>query len=1284
MLIHGETNTKENIMKEEINICLSTDNNYIQHTAAVVASILSNAKRKDNYHFHILSTRLSDENKKKFNELIEIKNCKIDYPKVDEKFLDPFKSVKMHSHLTLETFNRLLIPKLFPKLDKMIYIDSDLVVLSDIADINKIDISGYYFAGVKDANSKELVRRHGYEQKYEYINAGVIIINCDELRRCNYFPKILKQIGKIEARTGDQDFINFCFHEKIKVISYKWNMYHKFHFENYGGNPPMDDNDYVSAIKNPVIVHFVGPDKPWHVDSLHPYKNAYLKYLEMTPWAENSKKYIATDFVLDKELYPLGAGIISLGCNEEIQDYLNEGKLYNITKDNYMPFDNCYSSLSGINSVLKNNFNNIWHNMCFDDKRGYFVNEALGLFYNRDRDCENDFDQFKRRLDERIAHFKIALLSKKHLFFVLKAHSNPQAVNELYKILKSKRGKLPFNLIVIDQQNKLKGLNSNIIHCRIISPFKDDTSWSNPNLNKTREVVKYKYDVINFIRKEINYCVTRSSGKIFVNEANSQEKRIYLSYFGIKIFGYHRKNDSDNNSRKSVLRLFGIPVFSVKNSPESKIFWFVGVRVFSLKKRGIYRIAKFLGIPFYFWKIQYTSTAQLPDNIAAIRKLKNKYKGHRCFIIGGSPSLNHLDLTKLNNEYTCTVGKGYKLVEKGLQHSTFHVFGDIFGYAESCVELNVNFSEIYFFRSAIDCVNPIKNKIFFDTYERGKMSAAHGCQLNIEKPLFCGSTVVIYALQIMAYLGFSEIIFIGVDLDFKKIDSHAYASTKQEQKRESWSISNQNIMWKALNFCCRFLLEKKKIKIFNASPVGNMNFIPRVDFNNLFFKDLAHLPPSPEISMSFNSQIMLQDCRPSEGKIIHSCRPPLREVIHVAGKSRQEPPSLVNTDVSSSQCLANKNEVLEPAYHENNIPVVFSSDNNYAPYLAVAIQSLIKNSSRNFNYDIVILERDMSDINKNLIQSIPQKGNISIRFTNVSQLLTGCKFHINTYFSEETYYRLFIPTIFTNYSKIIYLDCDIVILRDISDLYQVDLSKNLLAATYNISTYIHQKYDKPVKNVPWRKYLTEVLNLSQPENYFQAGVLVFNVSKMKEYNIQKQAIRMAESFEPVLVDQDVLNSICQNNVLYFSQKWNLHNNFSVQYKNMNTLSELPKPLVDDYLSAKNCAYIIHYAGKEKPWSHPSLEYANSWWEYARQTPFYEEIIYRNFLSTNSVSQYKPGIPSLSVIREAFNYRKNYVKYLQYKLLTKLSWGEKHYTYKQEKNTYKNKIKMVRSFLKERI
>lgn len=851
-------------MKEEINICLSTDDNYIHHTAAVVASVLSNAKRKDNYHFYILSTQLSDDNKKKFDKLKKIKDCRIDYPKLDEQSLAPFKAVKMHSHLTLATFNRLLIPMLFPQLDKMIYIDSDLIVLSDIADMNNIDVSGYYFAGVKDANSKGLVKKHGYDPKYEYINAGVIIINCAELRKQDYFKKMLEQIGKIEAKTGDQDFINYCFHEKIKIISYKWNMYHKFHFESYGGKQPMDDIDYANAVKNPVIIHFVGPDKPWNIDSVHPYKKEYLKYLQMTPWAKKAQKMIAKDFISNTKLYPQKIGIISLGCDEMVQSYLNTSRVYTISQDNYMPFDNCYSRLTGIISTLKNNFNNLYQDMHFDEKRGYFINESLGLYYNKDRDCGTDFDKFKQRMEERISHFKIALSSEKPLFFILKASSNPTAINELYEILKMKRGEKTFHLIVIDQWNNLKGLNANIIHCNIRSPYKDDTGWYNSQLNQTKEAISYVQNIVNFIKKEIKYCRKITSNKFFIKASNSREKRIYLSCFGIKIINYHCKKDSNSNSKVSTLRLLGIPFLTIKKTLKNRIFWLLGIRIakirktpkkdifyllgirigkktkiglsvlfFSYQKKGILRVYKFWGIPFYFLRNQYTSTAQLPKNIKAIKKLKNKYKGKRCFIIGGSPSLNQLDLTKLNNEYTCTVGKGYKLVDKGLKHSTFHVFGDIFGYAETCTELDVNFSSTYFFRSAIDCVNPIKNPIFFDTYNRSVNPASNGFQTDLCKPLYCGCTVIIYALQIMAYLGFKEIYLIGIDLDFKTKDAHVYTSTKGEEARTRHSIYNQQRMYDSLEFGSNFLKKQKK-QVINASAVKKLPFLNEVIYENLF------------------------------------------------------------------------------------------------------------------------------------------------------------------------------------------------------------------------------------------------------------------------------------------------------------------------------------------------------------------------------------------------------------------------------------------------------------------
>ena len=129
-----------------------------------------------------------------------------------------------------------------------------------------------------------------------------------------------------------------------------------------------------------------------------------------------------------------------------------------------------------------------------------------------------------------------------------------------------------------------------------------------------------------------------------------------------------------------------------------------------------------------------------------------------------------------------------------------------------------------------------KNPIFFDTYERSVSPASNGFQTNLCKPLYCGCTVIVYALQIMSYLGFKEIYLIGVDLDFKTKDAHAYVSTKEEENRTRHSIYNQQKMYDALKFGSCFLKRRKQY-VINASAVKKLPFLQEVKYENLFKKD---------------------------------------------------------------------------------------------------------------------------------------------------------------------------------------------------------------------------------------------------------------------------------------------------------------------------------------------------------------------------------------------------------------------------------------------------------------
>ena len=158
--------------KQDIHICLVSDDNYMIHTSVVIASVLSNSNLRDDYHFYILATKINKKNKRKIEKLKKIRNFTISYPEIDTDKLQIFKNVKRSKWVPIDTFNRLLMPELLPNVDKAIFLDSDLVVLQDIASLYSINIDNYWIAGVEDLNYSGLVKMLDYPNKYTYINSG--------------------------------------------------------------------------------------------------------------------------------------------------------------------------------------------------------------------------------------------------------------------------------------------------------------------------------------------------------------------------------------------------------------------------------------------------------------------------------------------------------------------------------------------------------------------------------------------------------------------------------------------------------------------------------------------------------------------------------------------------------------------------------------------------------------------------------------------------------------------------------------------------------------------------------------------------------------------------------------------------------------------------------------------------------------------------------------------------------------------------------------------------------
>lgn len=258
-----------------MNICLSCDDKYSQYAGVVIASVLLNSKQNDVFNFYILDGNISQENKDKILSLKSIKDFDISFVKIDDILFETYKNIGTHSYLSLPAFYRLKLPSILPDIDKVLYLDCDVIVNSPLSELYQTDIEDFYAAGVKDI----AVNSSGYVPALDkgnlYFNAGVLLLNLKKMRTDNIEDKFEKYtIDNIKTiRVGDQEILNKVCQGKIKQLDSCWNV----QSSNF-----INRSDYTNT---PKIVHYIGRQKPWKFGSMNYWKNLYFSVLQKTPWA---------------------------------------------------------------------------------------------------------------------------------------------------------------------------------------------------------------------------------------------------------------------------------------------------------------------------------------------------------------------------------------------------------------------------------------------------------------------------------------------------------------------------------------------------------------------------------------------------------------------------------------------------------------------------------------------------------------------------------------------------------------------------------------------------------------------------------------------------------------------------------------------------------------------------------------------------------------------------------------------------------------------------------------
>jgi lipopolysaccharide biosynthesis glycosyltransferase len=264
------------------------------------------------------------------------------------------------------------------------------------------------------------------------------------------------------------------------------------------------------------------------------------------------------------------------------------------------------------------------------------------------------------------------------------------------------------------------------------------------------------------------------------------------------------------------------------------------------------------------------------------------------------------------------------------------------------------------------------------------------------------------------------------------------------------------------------------------------------------------------------------------------------------------------------------------------IPIVLSTDENYAPYCATTIASVLKSSKEDSDLSFYILTAKLSEKTKEKFQELKKIKDCSIDFIDVDKdAFKNCP--TPHHFTPEAYFRFKLPSLFPDTNKILYLDCDMIILTDLSDLFKVDIEGNYAAMALDASTKLNPEVNQ------------KRLNLSSNSLYFNTGLVIFNLKKWREEDIEKKLFKWTrENKEKILwVDQDVMNVVFSGSIKELPEKYNVQLNFYEDEKSLVRLKEKMS--------------VLHYCGTKKPWNDVDMFLSEYFWQHAEKNPFYEEI-----------------------------------------------------------------------------
>ncbi|HIU88187.1 MAG TPA: glycosyltransferase family 8 protein [Candidatus Avilachnospira avistercoris] len=288
-----------------MDIVYNCDEKFIGYAAVSIVSLLENNREEPDIHIHILSNGISSASMERLSAMAASYEAEdrrrslsfLDIGDMEEMLRQRTGTEVSVGRFSYTALGRIFASELIKEVSRLLYIDSDTLVLGGLSELYGLSLSGCLAAmAIEPTIYSEVKIAAGLSEEEPYFNSGVILMDAEGLRREHMAEKAVSYIRSSSGSFSfaDQDILNHVLRGRVKVMPQRFNFFSGYYYRSYeslirlypGFSEGGAKEDFKAAKKRPVIVHFAGDERPWIEGNFCPYRRKYRSYKALTPWRD--------------------------------------------------------------------------------------------------------------------------------------------------------------------------------------------------------------------------------------------------------------------------------------------------------------------------------------------------------------------------------------------------------------------------------------------------------------------------------------------------------------------------------------------------------------------------------------------------------------------------------------------------------------------------------------------------------------------------------------------------------------------------------------------------------------------------------------------------------------------------------------------------------------------------------------------------------------------------------------------------------------------------------------